>query len=114
MTTLLEAAQQEPLTDDEIDVLWEKQKINPFKTYATDRRAFARAIEAAHGITGTAPKQAVPPGYKLVPVEPTQAMLEAAHDAIQSEGLTTTTWLRTTCYRAMLDAAPEAPQPAKC
>lgn len=43
----------------------------------------------------------VPPGWKLVPVEPTQAMM----DAMQSSG-----WLPG-CYRAMLAAAPQPPAP---
>ena len=45
---------------------------------------------------------AIPPGYKLVPVEPTPAMLVAINWPNDPAG-----------YRAMLAAAPEAPQPAK-
>ena len=44
---------------------------------------------------------AIPPGYKLVPVEPTPAMLVAINWPNDPAG-----------YRAMLAAAPEAPQPA--
>ena len=50
----------------------------------------------------TAPPRAIPPGYKLVPVEPTPAMLVAINWPNDPAG-----------YRAMLAAAPEAPQPAK-
>lgn len=54
---------------------------------------------------------AVPEGWKLVPVEPTEEMLESARLATESEGLTTTTWLRNCVYRAMFAAAhnPETP-----
>lgn len=44
---------RDPLTYDEIDVLWERQHTQPFKTHGEDRVAFARAIEAAHGIKET-------------------------------------------------------------
>jgi len=44
---------REPLTDDEIGVIWEQQRARPFKTHGEDRVAFARAIEAAHGIKDT-------------------------------------------------------------
>lgn len=44
--------QQEPLTDEEIDKLpWGPHEGNPM-TFAEGLRYFARAIEAAHGITG--------------------------------------------------------------
>ena len=52
----------------------------------------------------------VPDGWKLVPVDPTESMLESARLATESEGLTTTTWLRNCVYRAMLAAAPKPEQ----
>ena len=51
--------------------------------------------------------------YKLVPVEPTQAMLDAAGMCIVPEGKK---WLDDSnreTWAAMLAAAPEAPQPVK-
>ena len=44
--------EQQPLTNDEIEVLWAKQKTKLFKTHGEDRMDFARAIEQAHNITG--------------------------------------------------------------
>ena len=46
--------------------------------------------------------------YKLVPVEPTPEMLKAANCMIDCDPI----WMAR-AYRAMLAAAPEAPQPAK-
>ena len=43
-------ARREPLTWDELDVLWEKQRSKPFKSHGDDLMEFARAIERAHGI----------------------------------------------------------------
>lgn len=51
----------------------------------------------------------VPEGMVMVPVKPTDEMLESARLATESEGLTTTTWLRNCVYRAMLAAAPSRP-----
>lgn len=58
-----------------------------------------------------APQPAIPPGYKLVPVEPTIDMLRSG---VQRELADASHYgrLRDT-YRAMLAAAPEVPQPAK-
>lgn len=62
----------------------------------------------------THPPQAsatVPEGMVLVPIEPMESMLESARLATESEGLTTTTWLRNCVYRAMLAAAPSPETP---
>ena len=48
----------------------------------------------------------VPDGWKMVPVEPTEAMRKAAQDKLASEGLIVTDWLIHTAYSAMLNAAP--------
>ena len=42
------AASQKPLTDERIDALWASQKLNV--PQILNRRALARAVEAAHGI----------------------------------------------------------------
>lgn len=63
--------------------------------------------ERATGEFPEAPQPAIPPGYKLVPVEPTEAMLGAGLRHI--DGMAS----MPSAYRAMLNAAPEAPQPAK-
>ena len=55
-----------------------------------------------------APQPAIPPGYKLVPVEPTHNMILAGACDPQ-----TTPRTAKYSYRAMLNAAPEVPQPAK-
>ena len=63
--------------------------------------------------TQAPPAAAVPEGYALVPVEPTQAMLDAAGMCVVPEGKR---WLDASnreTWAAMLAAAPEAPQPAK-
>ena len=52
----------------------------------------------------------VPEGWKLVPVEPTQAMVEAAFDALPNSQLEGR--IRTH-YRAMLDAAPTPTPPVQ-
>ena len=50
--------------------------------------------------------------WKLVPMEPTVEMLQAAYRALECEGLVTTTWVRETTYRTMLAAAPDHPAKA--
>jgi len=63
--------------------------------------------------TQAPPAAAVPEGYALVPVEPTQAMLDAAGMCVVPEGKR---WLDDSnreTWTAMLAAAPEAPQPVK-
>jgi hypothetical protein len=69
------------------------------------------SIKAA--VAFAAPQPTIPPGYKLVPVKPTEAMMRAAYMALESEGLVTTPWMRGVCYGAMLNAAPTAPQPRR-
>ena len=57
----------------------------------------------------TTPQPTIPPGYKLVPVEPTPEMRQAVcncHDIDHQEQIVED-------YRAMLAAAPKAPQPSK-
>lgn len=48
--------------------------------------------------------------WKLVPVEPTPEMYSASRLTTESEGIVTTTWLRSAVYRAMLEAAPQPPK----
>ena len=63
--------------------------------------------------TQAPPAAAVPEGYALVPVEPTQAMLDAAGMCVVPEGKR---WLDDSnreTWTAMRAAAPEAPQPVK-
>ena len=55
------------------------------------------------------PQPAIPPGYKLVPVEPTEEMIDAA----KNNGAEGSRKEIAGDYKAMLNAAPEAPQPAK-
>ncbi|MHB1407984.1 MAG: hypothetical protein ACYCXC_00070 [Acidovorax defluvii] len=69
--------------------------------------------ECDKGCTAPQPAVAMPEGYALVPVEPTQAMLDAAGMCVVPEGKE---WLDASnreTWAAMLAAAPEAPQPAK-
>ena len=47
--------------------------------------------------------------WKLVPVEPTPEMYQASRLTTESEGIVTTTWLRSSVYRSMLEAAPQPP-----
>lgn len=66
------------------------------------------AVAAADGDTITplfASPVPLPEGWQLVPKEPTGEMLEHARLATESEGMVTSTWLRTGIYRAMLAAA---------
>lgn len=68
------------------------------------QRQLSDALRAALAEQPAGPdaEPAIPPGYKLVPVEPTPAMLVAINWPNDPAG-----------YRAMLAAAPEAPQPVK-
>lgn len=60
--------------------------------YPNDLEHFAELIRA----------DAVPPGYVVVPVEPTQEMLDAMDNAAERDG----GWTQQ-IYRAMLEAAPK-------
>ena len=59
-----------------------------------------------------AAQPAVPGGWKLAPVEPTREMLDAAHTNFRRD--VEIDPLLKTSYRAMLAAAPEAPQTIQC
>ena len=48
--------------------------------------------------------------WKLVPVEPTPEMYQASRLTTESEGIVTTTWLRSSVYRSMLESAPPPPK----
>ena len=48
--------------------------------------------------------------WKLVPVEPTPEMYQASRLTTESEGIVTTTWLRSSVYRSMLEASPQPPK----
>ena len=83
----------------------------PYKGNPDPRTVWASAIDAVNGlllgVTPPAAQTAVPEGWKLVPVEPTDAMVQAAHYLDLSympgqEGAD-----RAAIYRAMLTAAPE-------
>lgn len=78
--------------------LWPDEECN-------DGREWAPVYTSAPPKPDAAPS--VPDGWQLVPVEPTQRMLEAAFLRIESEGISTTPWLRASIYRAMLAAAPK-------
>ena len=54
----------------------------------------------------TAPQPAIPPGYKLVPVEPTPEMMNRARGHLANRDLYAV-------WKTMAHTAPEAPQPAK-
>ena len=82
--------------DAEIDSLWEGQKLTV--PQLVQRRAIARAVLAKWGA------QPVPAGYALVPVEPTQEMLDAVRGRWSSPSA---------CYRAILAAAPITPTSAE-
>lgn len=62
-------------------------------------------VEEARDRLTTPPAPVVPPGWKLVPVEPTQALLDEAWKSMQGNISAGVTWA------AMLAAAPEAPTP---
>ena len=62
----------------------------------------------------TAPQPAIPPGFKLVPVEPTEEMLSEGSCAQSLPGPHyISESAAAQCWAYMLAAAPEAPQPAK-
>lgn len=69
-------------------------------------------IEGVQAVLDREAKPA-PAGFVLVPVEPTEQMMRAAFLAVESEGVSTTPWLRGTIWNAMLAAAPAAPAQAK-
>jgi len=45
--------------------------------------------------------------FVVVPVKPTERMLNAAFHAIDAEGIKTTRWMRETIYKAMIKVAAE-------
>jgi hypothetical protein len=61
------------------------------------------------------PVATIPPGYKLVPVEPTDEMIDAAKGGAVLSPSMAALWHKGLLgnWAAMLAAAPEAPQPAK-
>jgi|GEM_PF-2773625 len=82
-----------------LDALWAAANRLPA---GPDLAAVTAAIQH---IDGAAPTQAVPAGWKMVPVDLTSGMLKAAGNAWLEDPLRRTT----TLYRAMLAAAPDAP-----
>lgn len=76
------------ITDAQIDAIWAKETLD-----ITVHCRFARAVLAA----------AVPPGHKVVPVEPTPDMIRA----VQKEQEVLQMMSHGGIYRAMLAAAPE-------
>lgn len=48
--------------------------------------------------------------WRMAPVEATPEMYSASRLVTESEGITTTTWLRSAVYRAMLEASPQPPR----
>lgn len=106
----LAAPQGEPMTDTErADMIC---AVAAICTGTSSRNLAATAIEwteRRYGITAlAAPAPAVPSVWKLVPVEPTDAMVQAAHHIDLSympgqEGAD-----RAAVYRAMLSASPAA------
>lgn len=87
-------------TDAEIDAEW-RESVAKHETTEAFVRDFARAVLAKWGA------QPVPSGYALVPVKPTDAMVQAAHHLDLSympghEGAD-----RAAIYRAMIAAAPQ-------
>ena len=71
-------------------------------------QAYRRALLAAHPPAQEQPTPAVPQGWKLVPVSPTQEMHDAARAALASGSIP-----MPQVYRAMLAAAPTHPTPAE-
>ena len=67
----------------------------------------SKPLPAGTKLYTTPQPQQIPKGFKLVPVEPTQEMLDAAYVNLHSQGIHTSTWLRKTIFRLMLEAAPE-------
>ena len=70
--------------------LWRDHK---FTHAELARRAYAEGTAAA-----------IPPGWKPVPMEPTEAMLDAGEDFERAP-----TWRTANVYRAMVAAAPTPP-----
>ena len=70
----------------------------------------APVVEVAAWLCGipAQPAPSVPDGWKLVPIEPTQEMLDAGEDTFVSSLSGTPTSSPIAVYRAMLAAAPEA------
>lgn len=92
------------ITDEQIEKAYEaemRQSLHP-----QSRATLVRVCRAVLALAAPAP--AVPSGWKLVPVEPTDAMVQAAHHIDLSympgqEGAD-----RAAVYRAMLSASPAA------
>jgi hypothetical protein len=67
-------------------------------------------VEVAHAALAQQPAPAVPEGWKLVPVEPTVDMAIAAAEATGYDDYHEMLGRSYVCYRAMLAAAPAAPE----
>lgn len=84
----------------EINQLWTEVRYQDARTQTGHILAFALALLSKYA--APQPPQ-TPEGYKLVPIEPADAMLKAAQTAWLNDPARRTT----TVYRAMLEAAPE-------
>ena len=91
------------LSDERIMHFWDIHAGMPTEKYPLnykDVRAFARAIEAA----------IVPPGYVVVPVEPTEAMTEAGEFSVNMNYMDClNSAIALHAYRAMIAAAGDKP-----
>lgn len=79
-----------------------------------DPLAIARVADYLRAQADAQPVPAVPAGWKVVPVEPTPEMLQAGANVMEPNGIG---WydadISRAEYRAMLAAAPAAPQSAQ-
>jgi hypothetical protein len=68
--------------------------------YTSDERARAVGYKPLYTSAPT-----IPEGYVLVPLYPSNNMMESARLATESEGIVTSTWLRRAVWDAMIVAA---------
>jgi hypothetical protein len=101
---LKQQARTRTLSDDEIGAIYRQTFPRGPYLITADVHKFARALLDAWGA-----RMAVPAGWKLVPIEPTEDMRHACYEEYQRSGAT-----YTSICRAMIAAAPSPTKEQSC
>lgn len=92
---------------EEVNKRWPTGKPQPEDAFVGDKAFAVAGTDGSYSEYGKDATPQEPDGMVLVPKEPTERMLSVAGMATESEGLVTSTWLRTEIYKAMIAAAKE-------
>jgi hypothetical protein len=95
------------------DVVEAVRKLVPEPFNAGDDEGFFTSVVCDRAVSA-APQEQEQAGWRMVPVEPTDAMVDVAVRRMFAEKRYSAAWedVFICCYRAMLEAAPPHPQPA--